>query len=246
MTTNSNVGVRQYGAALLAFGAAISAFYGPAVIAADVTVPHQFTAGTVAQAEQVNENFQALADAINSINQRLSQSACAEPITTDLDYKFVYLGVGVGGGANFVHVENDSSTADVCLKTDGTFVYQGRSTFYTEINGPQPTVSELIEHVEATTGNDPGGELETFTFNYQLNADCSLDLIPLNQGDPELTIQMDRSLSMGVGATPEKAELCEGGNECSPTDEEYRGDSYLADMFILLRKGEGATFCSSL
>lgn len=47
------------------------------VIASDVTIPNEFTAGTPARAGEVNANFSALAQAVNDNDTRISDNASA-------------------------------------------------------------------------------------------------------------------------------------------------------------------------
>ena len=209
---------------------------------ADVSVPHTFAAGSPAVAAQVNENFQTLANAINTLSARIYGTSCSSAITQDTDFAIISFGVGIGAGANFLHTETDLIKGDVCIKTDGSLKFSGKSYKYVEVNGPSADINQAIHTYDAIPGNDPQGELENLTGTYTLNSACEL---AINIDGDSIIMNMNSSLTMGVGGTGEKNELCNDGSDCAPGSGPDVGDSYFRDIILLVRKGSGATFCST-
>ena len=223
----------------------LGAVYPATVLADDVTVPHTFVAGTPASASEVNANFQALVTAINDLQQTLASTTCSS-LTSDLDFKLLSFGVGLGAGDSFLHSESGIGEIDACLKADGNLALQGTLEVFTEVNGPQ-NLAEAIHHEIAETGNDPEGDLVSGTIPYTLNTDCSIVVAASAiDADTDLTVHMNPALTMGVGLLTEKMELCNDGSDCNSGSGADVGDAYFKEMIVMVRKGPGATFCASL
>lgn len=213
---------------------------------AEVTIDtlHSFNAGEPAVASQVNENFQALASAINGIKDRLDGVDCSSAITENLDFKFFSFGVGIGGGSSFMQAESDIMKGDLCIKTDGTLSLKDTNFHWVEVVGPPASFTKK----DIDPGDsDPDGDLQTTDLYYTLNNGCVFK-VGTTSGftDPMMVFHMNSSMTMGVGGSGDKNELCEGGIDCASGSDQDVGDSYFKDIIVLVRKGSGATYCDSL
>jgi hypothetical protein len=97
---------------------------------AQVTVPHVFTPGTPARATEVNENFQALATAINGLAARLSKLEGGPTTDADVVGNYTLSILQVGNGE--VAVGNGDSEA---ISYDGTFTFAADHTFTSTFTG---------------------------------------------------------------------------------------------------------------
>lgn len=101
----------------LVFGSCV--FLSAAVGYAVVTIPNTFTAGTVASADQVNENFAALKSAVDTLQTQVATLQAANPLPSAsgrLAYAFV------NEDASLVRSFNSSGGTNSAV-VDGTPVY---------------------------------------------------------------------------------------------------------------------------
>lgn len=103
------------------------------VALAQTTVPHIFTPGTPARATEVNQNFQALATAIDGVAARLAKFEGTAPVTdSDIVGTYHYSNLQIGTvwtGTNATHVE--------AITYEGTFVFAADHTFSAVFTGKQ-------------------------------------------------------------------------------------------------------------
>lgn len=94
--------------------------------AADVTIPNKFTAGTPARAAQVNDNFSALASAVNTMNARLS---ALESAVTSADvigtYDFNGMRIQKGAETGFVSIGSYITEGRMVIHADGSCTFSG-------------------------------------------------------------------------------------------------------------------------
>jgi hypothetical protein len=122
---------------------------------AQTAVPNVFTSGTPARAAEVNENFAALAAAIDSLAARLGKLEGGAVVDADVvgTYTLSILQVGIGRVASGIgDVEAISYDGTFTFAADGTFT----STFTGKKNsssGPQPD-DGTITGTWSRTGNN--------------------------------------------------------------------------------------------
>lgn len=209
-----------------------------------------FQAGQVASAAEVNAKFQAIEDAINTIQDQLDGTHCSNGDVVG-DYKLIELSVGRGGGDNFLHSEHEHLKADFCFQANGSVrTFNAEDTFmkFVEASGPQSAADPKnpVEVVRIESSNNDPNLLESFSGTYALSGGCRLDITVNNE---TFKIHMNSALTMGVGVGGGKNELCENYDtlgECDSNSSRDVGDSHHAELFVLVKKGPGATYCSSL
>lgn len=99
---------------------------------AQTTVPHTFTSGSAARASEVNENFQALATAINNLTTRVNKLE-GQLVAGDLAgtySNFVFGVLATPQPSNSARVESYNSRGTLILSANGTFSMSGTINGY--------------------------------------------------------------------------------------------------------------------
>jgi len=137
---------------------------------AQVTVPHTFTSGTPARADEVNANFQALVNAINALGERVDK---LEGPLTAADIAGTY------------HMENLQIGVDAPSGDTEVIAYRGPFTL--AANGTFTTTFTGRAHSDAGPTNDDGAITGTWTFangvvTASVPGDLDVNLYPVAGG----------------------------------------------------------------
>lgn len=174
------------------------------------SVPNTFTAGTPISATEVNANFQALVDAINSLGPSGLPTAGIEGT-----YELTEFEVGgIAGETNYATVSVRGGKWDVTI--DGsTFTMVRKSNNLVEqrvtaistmvaVGGPTPgspsTTALDSVNLQSTHSTDSSGGPSSISTPYTLSASGELTTFDPSDPDvPDSVIQMAPDFQMGVG-----------------------------------------------
>lgn len=134
-------------------------------VAAPVTIPHTFTAGTPANAAHVNANFQALVTAINTLSDRVDRLDGTTPVTAaDVVGTYTLSGLMVQvfidgvSTARVDHVASGAMSGTVIFNADGT----GSNTI--SMNVSQMNMPKLANVASTVVTGPQSLPVETFTW----------------------------------------------------------------------------------
>lgn len=133
----------------------------PAAFAA--SVPHTFTAGTVASAAEVNANFEALVAAVNALEAKLGPHSMASLAGT---YDYFEVKIDVDNlSASSKSIAGGASTGTIVLNANGTGQANVTSS-YRQVTFNAVLAQEGDNTMQAAFFNVPESDNEPLTWSY--------------------------------------------------------------------------------